>query len=757
MRNDASPSLLPTTTTLDPATCALEPIHVPGAIQPHGLLVAVDEATLVIEHVSENITDLWGHAVDDLLGVHLAELVGAETAAQVRHHVETFVELRARNPLPLQIPTTDGVVDVDAVLHRLPVGTRTLLVIELEPTTELTATTFPDLYQTVRHVADVLAELRDVDAMAKVAVAEVRALTGFDRVMVYRFTESYDGEVVAESRAPGLEPFVGLRYPASDIPAQARALYEKSRVRLITDARYTPARVLPGIDRATGEPLDLTHAGLRSVSPTHLEYLRNMGVAASMSVSLMSEGRLWGLITCHHTSGPRHLPFGVRSAAEFIGTTLSERLSARAEETEAQIARRTESTLVQLLIASRDADRTLGETLTGQAASGVTLLDLVPAVGAVAVGDGRCETVGTVPDDLETLRAWVEAPGPEVVSSAHLAADHPELAAALPDVAGILAVRLPEQRALVWLRAEDVEVVTWAGHPHKHSIVVDGGVPRIAPRTSFDRWTETVRERSEPWTDQQVQAVTALRRRLLETLLLRSRWNVQAALDVQRSLLPARLPQVPGWALEARYRPSAGGEVGGDWYDALMLPDGRLAIVVGDVAGHGLAAAAAMGQLRNALRAYLLRGDSPAEAVRWMDTVARRTMDFGMATVVVAAVDVTSGEVELTVAGHPRPLTLAADGSADLLDADADRPLGIGTGHPPTTRVRIEPGGALVLYSDGLVDSRETNLRAGLARLVEAFDGQDAMDPRTVDIVLDLCRDDSSVDDVTLLVLAREP
>ena len=346
------------------------------------------------------------------------------------------------------------------------------------------------------------------------------------------------------------------------------------------------------------------------------------------------------------------------------------------------------------------------------------MLDLVPAQGAIVSADGVVDSVGRVPADPTSLLAWVAGQDAEVVVRDALAEQEPALAAALPEVAGLLALRLPDGQAVVWLRHEAVHNVDWGGDPHNKAIATrEGDDVRLSPRKSFALWRETVRGRSEPWTEREVRSAEELRARLLEVLLERSRLQVRAAETVQRSLLPSSVPDPEGWAVHARYEPAAGGRVGGDWYDALVLPDGRLAVVVGDVAGHGLSAAAAMGQVRNALRAYLLRGDSPAQTLASLDHVVRWTMPFEMATVVVALVDLATGEVELSVAGHPRPLLLEPGGSAALLEVPVDRPVGVGSGEPPTTRLTLPPGGGLVLYSDGLVDSRETSLRDGLRRL----------------------------------------
>ncbi|MBF0688292.1 MAG: SpoIIE family protein phosphatase [Cellulomonas sp.] len=740
------------TATADLDTCADEPIRVPGSVQPHGVLLALSEPDLVVRHVSANLTDLTGIAVPDALGAPLADVVGAAAADVLRAHVRTFGDLRARNPVVVEVAGPRGPVVVDAILHRAPAGG--LLVVELEAANGPRPFSFPNTYQAVRGALERLNRAGPLEQLYDVAADEVRALTGFDRVMVYRFDAEYNGEVVAEARRADLNPFLGLHYPASDIPAQARALYETNWVRLIPDVGYSPAALVPVVDGASGEPLDLTHSVLRSVSPVHLEYLGNMGVRASMSISLLRDGRLWGLIACHHYAGPHTVPYGVRAAAEFLGSALSLRLVARAQDRELERELAAQAQIARVLRVARDHDHGLAEALAGD---GPGLLSVVPAHGLVVVADGRTATAGEAAVDVDALRSWVlDQPEPVTVRTA-LGVSDPALAASLPGVAGLLAVRLPDDQVVVWLRDEHVRDIYWGGDPQNKAIAGrEGDHVRLSPRKSFDRWREEVRGRCEPWAPEHVRAVEDLRSRLLEVIIVRNRWQMTAAHTVQLSLLPRHLPTVPGWALQARYVPAAGGRVGGDWYDALELPDGRFAVVVGDVAGHGLGAAAAMGQLRNALRAYLMRCQDVREALVDIDELARRTMPEDMATVVVVVVDPLTGRASVGAAGHPRPLRLTADGQAALLPMRVDRPVGVGSGDPQVVDLHLAPGAGMVLYSDGLVDSRSTALADGIDRLIQHFDRPDPTVPVDIDEVVADCSDPDSKDDMTLLLLCRD-
>jgi light-regulated signal transduction histidine kinase (bacteriophytochrome) len=324
---------------VDLSTCEREPIHIPGSIQPRGVLLAVSEPDLVVQQVSANLGDLVGTAGDAALGRPLAEVVGVVAAEAVARSASAFGDLRERNPVEVTLDVDGTPVPVDALLHRsvitAPAGEATppatSLVIELEPARGPRPFSFPNTYQAVRSTVSELNRAGGLQDLYDITARAVRSLTGFDRVMVYRYDADHNGEVVAEAKAEHLNSFLGLHYPASDIPAQARALYEKNWIRLISDVDYTPARLTPVAHPGNGQPLDLTFSTLRSVSPIHVEYLQNMGVHASMSISLLRDDRLWGLIACHHYAGPHAPPYATRAAAEFLGSALSLRLVDRAQ------------------------------------------------------------------------------------------------------------------------------------------------------------------------------------------------------------------------------------------------------------------------------------------------------------------------------------------------------------------------------------------------------------------------------------------
>jgi two-component system, chemotaxis family, sensor kinase Cph1 len=707
---------VPVGTPIDLDNCAREPIHIPGSIQPRGVLVVLREPDLEIRQVSANVPDLLGRSVDDVLGRHLSALLGAEQAARVEQAASAFGELRQRNPLECQIEVGGELRAFDAILRREPGG---VLLVELEIAYGERPFSFPNTYQAVRSSVEELNQASTLTELYNTTARAVRDLTGFDRVMVYRYDDHYNGEVVAESKRDDLNPFLGLHYPSTDIPAQARALYEKNWIRLISDVNYTPTPLVPSVDPETGAPLDLTYATLRSVSPIHVEYLQNMGVHASMSISLLRRGRLWGLIACHHYAGPHLPPFGTRAAAEFLGSTLSLRLVDQFEDDQLHKRLASQAVLAKLTSATLGDDERIASALLGAP----DLLDLVPADGVVVNIDGDTVVRGSVPapDVVEAIAEWARGAGDEIASSECLSRDVPALTLDPQLAAGAFALNLPDGQYAIWFRREVQRSVDWGGDPHNKAIAVsEGDEIRLSPRKSFDRWREIVRMRSEPWTLTQAESAEALRRHLVECLYRRTRGALRMAETMQLSLLPDSIPTLENWQLSAHYEPAAGGRVGGDWYDAFELRDGRLVVVLGDVAGHGITAAGTMAQLRNALRAQLFAGTEPAEALNELNEFCEHMMPRAFATVVVARIDLTSGEVEAACAGHLIPY-LTNSLMAFQAPIQLSPPIGLKNVTYAPSSFTIEPGHRLVMYSDGLVERRGEAIDDGINRLRETL------------------------------------
>jgi two-component system, chemotaxis family, sensor kinase Cph1 len=713
---------------VDLSTCDREPIHIPGAIQPHGVLLALDEDQRVVM-ASVNVGLLLGTAHEHAIGADLYALLGAGAAQAV---AERIADWTPAEPLVLTLPGEIGGVlageEVDITIHRS--GER--VVVEIESLGRPRSTLLS--YQSARSAMARLAAWQRVDGLLAQLAVEIRTLTEFDRVMVYRFDRNWNGEVVAEERREDLNPYLGLHYPASDIPAQARRMYTVNWTRLIADVRYQPVHLDPVVDPGTGEPLDLTHSTLRSVSPIHLEYLSNMGVTASMSVSIVIDGELWGLVACHHYSGPHRPSRDARSAAEFLGQVTSSQI-AELERAEA----REDALAVQSTLSRISARVTASEEPPlQQLADDPEVLDLVRASGlAICYGD-EITTRGDVPDESALRRIadkLLVPPYGEPVASDSL----PELDRALglvADVAaGALGIGSSDDSWIIWLRPELPEIVDWGGDPHNSKLyATEGDEVRLSPRKSFDLWREVVRGHSQPWAEWELDVVRSLRTFMNAVLLQRSREQIAVAESLQRTVLASDAPTLDGIDVAVRYESASSYRLGGDWWDALQLDGGRVAFVVGDVAGHGVSAVGAMTQVRAALRAHMHGGATACQSLDLLDSLVVDLLPEQVATAVVAVVDPAAGTVELCSAGHPPPLLVRADGAVSELPVQSRPLLGVGAGESTATSVDLQPGDTVLLYTDGLVERRDDDVTSALERLRrEGFQAR----PGSVDELVD--------------------
>jgi light-regulated signal transduction histidine kinase (bacteriophytochrome) len=647
---------------VDLTTCDREPIHVPGAIQPHGVLLALDHSHTVVT-VSGNCETLLGPTVEQAIGASLVTLLGEEVSTEVLASAENTggVDMFVTR-LPGDHPGLVGRLAgarVDVRSHRS--GDR--LVVEIEDAHDGTVAGLS--LRSARRAIGRLASATDVIELGEQLAREISDLLGFDRVMVYRFDQEWNGEVIAEERREDLNPFLGLRYPATDIPAQARRLYTVNWTRLIADIDYEPVPLHPILDPATGAPLDLSFSSLRSVSPIHLEYLGNMGVTASMSVSIVVEEQLWGLVACHHYSGPHRPNQDARAAAELLGQVASQMFFDREQAEQRDLASRTRARLATL------TGRVSGDLHDPVAAllADSELAPLLDAQGvALAEGD-RIRTVGPVPDEatLRRIAELLEDPDRYVSSTDDLSALDPTLASHAAVAAGALRVGSAPDRWMLWLRPELVQLVDWGGDPtNKLLYAQESPEVRLSPRKSFDKWRQVVRGRSQPWTTAQTEVADALGVHMQSVLLYRSREQVAMAESLQRSVVMDRAPELEELEVAALYLPASTYQLAGDWWDAFELGEGRAAFVVGDVAGHGVHAASTMVQVRTTLRAYLFEGHTPMACLDKLDAFIDRMLTDQVATAVVAIVDRRARTLEIASAGHLPPVVEDASGPRAL-------------------------------------------------------------------------------------------
>lgn len=484
-------------TTLE--NCDREPIHIPGSIQPHGALLAVD-ATGTVQHASANVASLLGSPV--LPGQALRD-----TALWARHGLlrelvdEGLAALAGAGELPMPAELEAEGQHFDVVLH-LSHG---LLVVEFEARQASDDVLAGFALQAHRAMEKLRRPRASINDLLQVATQELRALTGFDRVMAYRFRADSSGDVVAESRAEFLDAYLGRRYPASDIPAQARALYVANTLRLIADVKSAPVPLLS----AGGPPLDLSAGILRSVSPIHIEYLTNMGVGASMSISIVINHRLWGLLACHHM-GPRQVPYSVRMACDVMAQVMGANIQAALAHKEAvqqqQIAE-LHLRVVESVLLSDDEFKSLCSHAGALRAS-------MHADGLIVSEHNKLCTEGGITDAAaRDLLAWLNATQTEgtLYSTRALPLDAPGIGLPLAPWCGVLALPLDRARSswLVFLRKEQIETIHWGGKPEKELRPGPLG-PRLTPRGSFELWKQTVRSTAEEWSANEVETARQL-------------------------------------------------------------------------------------------------------------------------------------------------------------------------------------------------------------------------------------------------------
>lgn len=510
--------------------CDSEPVHTPGCIQNHGALLVLDPADLTIRQASENTAAWFGQAPERLLGRPAAAVVGAEGAERLRQAlVREPVE---RNPLyVLSIPNRTGGPPLDLTLHTLD----GVAILEFEATGR--SAVRADYHELLRTA---IPRLRGADHLAGFCAgvaAEFRSLTGLDRVMVYRFHPDGHGEVFAESRRADLPSWLGLHYPAEDIPAQVREIFRKIWLRPVPDAKAPPVELVPLAQPVTGRPLDLTLCALRGASVMYTEYLRNMGVAASLTLPIRRDGDLWGLIAGHHYTATA-FPYPLRAACEFLAQVVSLRIEAVEQREDCDYRLRLEAVHGRLIAQAAGAATGLAALIEVEP----NLLEGIRAEGAALFQEARWWRAGRTPEaaELDALAAWL-AGRPEfaaerpVYATDALAAEWPASGLPAEVASGLLAVSLglAPRRFLLWFRTETLRTVNWAGSPHDQPTVPGPHGPRLTPRASFDLYVESVRGRSLPWKPVEIEA--ALRLRVLALELVMGRAERLAALNAELS------------------------------------------------------------------------------------------------------------------------------------------------------------------------------------------------------------------------------
>lgn len=522
-----------TANNVDLTNCDRELIHIPGTIQPHGLLLVLQLPKLTIIQVSSNSQDILGITPQQLLQKQLSNLIETQQIQAIQQCLSRDFE--NVNPLKISIKNQGKNLIFNGIIHDCGQA----IILELEPINSDTASNstnnFFDFYQWVKKPITKMQKAHTLKDLCEVIVQEVRRITGFERVMVYRFDADGTGTVIAESAAENCTSYLGLRYPATDIPKPARRLYHLNLLRLIPNVNYQPVELIPVNNPQTNQPLDLSLSVLRSVSPLHVEYLQNMGVGASMSISLIKDNNLWGLIACHHKS-PQYISYETRIVCEFLGQAMALELGTKEDNENLEYKLKLKSIQSHFVEHLSQAEN-LVESLVAKRNN---LLEMVDAQGVALYLEGQLVCIGKTPEetDVHDLIDWVTTKIQHHIFSTDCLPKIYPAAETFKNVAsGLLVLSLSQvnQSCILWFRPEVIQTVSWGGNPNKSVKIEEDGNLRISPRKSFKIWRETRRSTSLPWQKCEIDSALELRSAIVGILLHKVDELVRINLELERS------------------------------------------------------------------------------------------------------------------------------------------------------------------------------------------------------------------------------
>lgn len=506
-------------------------LHTLTQIQPHGVVLVLQEPDLTVLQASRNVSQLLGRSSEDLIGQDLEDIFDSYQADKLLRGLAAD-NLDLMNPTKVWVRRIGDDYGVfDAIFHRSGDG---FVVLELEPSLLQDNIPFLGFYHLTRGSINQLEVGASLTQFFQIIVQEVRKVTGFDRVMLYRFDRDNHGEVMAEDKAPEMESYMGLHFPESDIPEPARRMFVSNWIRTIPDATAEPIDLYPPLNPQTHQPTDLTLSILRSPFPCHLEYLHNMGVGSSLTISLMKDHKLWGLIACHHRT-PRQIPYELRKACEFLGRVIFSEIANREEEADHHYRLKLSQVQASLINAMSRQDNFIDALVQ----SDPNLLDLANATGAAVCFNGRWKTVGRTPaeEELNYLSQWLAKHVQEdVFYTDSLPQVYFEAERFKAIASGLLAIPISKRSFVLWFRPEVIQTVNWGGDPNQaYELKGTAENPQLCPRQSFALWKETVRLKSLPWQAVEVKAALEFRKAIVNIVLRQAEELALLAQDLERS------------------------------------------------------------------------------------------------------------------------------------------------------------------------------------------------------------------------------
>jgi chemotaxis family two-component system sensor kinase Cph1 len=506
-------------------------IHNISQIQPHGVLLVLEEPELNILQVSSNTYDVFGITPENMLQKKLEDLLDPFQIEKIKAGL-LQESLDMINPTKIWARVKgDEYIVFDGIFHRNADG---FLILELELAFSQENIPFLSFYHLARASINKLEETGNLHDFCQILVQEVRKVTGFDRVMLYKFDDDGHGSVIAEEKLETMESYLGLHYPESDIPRPARKLFASNWIRIIPDTQAEPVEIFPAINPLSQRRPDLTNSILRSPYSCHIEYLHNMGVGASLTISLIKEGKLWGLIACHHQT-PKYVSYEMRKACEFLGRVIFSELADR-EETEDYDYRMRLTYIQSALVEYMSQEENF---IDGLVKHQPNLLDLTNAQGAAICFGGNYTLIGETPkeEDLNFLVQWLKNNvKEEVFYTDSLPRLYPDAQNFKNVASGLLAIPISKQNYVLWFRPEVIQTVNWGGDPNRaFEVNTSDGNTRLCPRKSFELWKETVRLTSLRWQAVEVKAALELRKAIVNIVLRQADELAQLAHDLELS------------------------------------------------------------------------------------------------------------------------------------------------------------------------------------------------------------------------------
>lgn len=509
-----------------------EAIELNTQIQPHGVLLVLEEPDYKIVQVSNNVSSILGIAAENILNKTLEDLIDSFQFEKIKTGLLSSENLDFVNPNKVWIRKKgDEFLIFDSIFHRTPEG---LLVLELEPAISQENIPFLSFYHLARVSIGKLQETSNLREFCQIIVKEIRKVTGFDRVMLYKFDDDGHGAVIAEEKLDSMESFLDLHYPESDIPKPARKLFSSNWIRLIPDTKAKAVELIPQQNPLTQHSTDLTFSILRSASPCHIQYLHNMGVGASLTISLIKDGKLWGLIACHHQT-PKYISYELRKACEFLGRVIFSEISSREEAEDYDYRMRL--TYIQSMLVDYMASEE--NFIDGLVKKNPNLLDLTNAQGAAICYGGNWTLIGATPceEDLNFLLQWLKNNiDDEVFYTDSLPLIYADAQKYKNFASGLLAIPISHRNYVLWFRSEVIQTVNWGGDPNRAFETNNSeGIVKLSPRKSFELWKETVKLTSLPWKQVEIKAALELRKAIVNIVLRQADELAQLAHDLELS------------------------------------------------------------------------------------------------------------------------------------------------------------------------------------------------------------------------------